>query len=94
MTRDIKVIIVVPSKIKTVPLENRIPIFNFFCYCCLKCYLINFQPLFKVSAQEKSLHPLSDEDIDKIKKAVQKRDDGLSETEVLSNNKFHFLCVC
>ena len=47
-----------------------------------------------MSAQEKSLHPLSDEDIDKIKKAVQKRDDGLSETEVLSNNKFHFLSVC
>ena len=86
MTRHIKVIIFVPSKIKTVPLENRIPIFNFF--------LINFQPLFKVSAQEKSLHPLSDEDIDKIKKAVQKRDDGLSETEVLSNKKFHFVSVC
>lgn len=43
-----------------------------------------YQPLFKVSAQEKSLHPLSDEDIDKIKKAVQKRDDGLSETEIES----------
>lgn len=56
--------------------------------------MINFQPLFKVSAQEKSLHPLSDEDIDKIKKAVQKRDDGLSETEVLSNKKFHFVSVC
>ena len=97
MIWHIKVIIIVPSKIKTVPLENRqlyINLYHFLLQLLTICYLINFQPLFKVSAQEKSLHPLSDEDIDKIKKAVQKRDDGLSETEVLSNNKFHFLSVC
>lgn len=98
MIWHIKVIIVVPSKIKTVPaLENRqfyINPYHFLLELLIICYLINFQPLFKVSAQEKSLHPLSDEDMDKIKKAVQNRDDGLSETEVLSNNKFHFLSVC
>lgn len=42
-----------------------------------------YQPLFKVSAQEKSLHVLSDSDIDKIKKAVQERPGGgYSETEL------------
>jgi len=38
-----------------------------------------YQPLFKVSAQEKSLHRLSDEDVNKIKK---ERPGGYSETEL------------
>ena len=42
-----------------------------------------FQPLFKVSAQEKSLHRLSDEEIDKIK---TDRPGGFSETEVQFTN--------
>ena len=42
-------------------------------------YSFSSQPLFKVSAQEKSLHRLTDEEIDKIKK---ERPGGYSETEV------------
>ena len=44
-------------------------------------YLPSPQPLFKVSAQEKSLNVLSDMEIDKIKK---ERPGGYSETEVLT----------
>lgn len=44
-------------------------------------YLPSPQPLFKVSAQEKSLNVLSDMEIDKIK---AERPGGYSETEVLT----------
>ena len=45
------------------------------CFFFFSC----FQPLFKVSAQEKSLNRLTDKEIDKIKKD---RPGGYSETEV------------
>ena len=46
----------------------------------VQCFVYFFQPLFKVSAQEKSLNRLTDKEIDKIKKD---RPGGYSETEVL-----------
>ena len=40
-----------------------------------------FQPLFKVSAQDKSLRTLSDDELDTLK---EKRSRGFSETQVVS----------
>ena len=53
-------------------------LFYLFFICCVNFFLR--QPLFKVSAQEKSLNTLTDEEIDKIKK---ERLEGYSETQVL-----------